>query len=413
MMKPKGPRRAPAKVYKPIRTISSLRESLQLALSGELSAIPPYLCALYSISDPSSAAYAAIRSVVIEEMLHMIQVANLMNAIGGSPSLTRNFVPSYPGYMVHRAVGGPFVQLQAFSPDLARSVFMEIEKPETSTRMPAVGDPFDTVGQFYRAIDEGFEYCTKRFPTLFRRPSASQLTETYFGAGGGRPVRVTNLSTARQAIKEITEQGEGAPSPKKPEQGEDPFGVYEHYGQRLDGTYGPILGRPWEMSHYLKFEKLADGKLAVPPTYPMRPNPSADSFSGYVRDLALLSDYVYTIMLKELENLFRTAREERFFTVVFPIMRFALRPLAILLMQTPLASAGNPSLGPNAGPPFRFRAVSSKRALAAAVELSSRATRLGPDYANTKSVLDEVTGILRVAFPKVSSRKIETQLEAS
>jgi hypothetical protein len=145
----------------------------------------------------------------------------------------------------------------------------------------------------------------------------------------------------------------------------------------------------------------------------MRPNPSADSFSGYVRDLALLSDYVYTIMLKELENLFRTAREERFFTVVFPIMRFALRPLAILLMQTPLASAGNPSLGPNAGPPFRFRAVSSKRALAAAVELSSRATRLGPDYANTKSVLDEVTGILRVAFPKVSSRKIETQLEAS
>lgn len=409
-MKPKTPPKTPVKIYKPIKTISSLRESLQWALSGELSAIPPYLCAMYSIRDPMSAAYATIRGVVIEEMLHMMQVANLMNAIGGSPSLAPEFVPSYPGYALHRAVGGPFIQLQPFSTDLTRSVFMAIEKPETSTRMPARGDQFETVGQFYRAIEEGFEYCARKFPTRLFRASNSQLQNTYFGGGGGRLVRVTSLKTAKQAIKEITEQGEGALSPKRPEPGPEPYGGFDHYGQRMDGTYGPILGRPWEMSHYMKFEQLADSHAHAPATYPMQPNPSLNRFSGLVRELALLSDYVYTIMLQELENLFQTSHEERFFTVVFPIMRFALRPLAILLMQTPLESNADPSLGPTAGPPFRYRPVTPKKALAQAIKLSKKVPNLGPDYVSLwKQILEEVAQTLCAAFSELCPPGIKKQ----
>ncbi len=74
-----------------------------MALSIELSTIPPYLSALYSVRDRTSAAARLIRDVVIGEMLHMVLVSNLMNAIGAHPSLAPEFVPLYPGYMPHLA----------------------------------------------------------------------------------------------------------------------------------------------------------------------------------------------------------------------------------------------------------------------------------------------------------------------
>jgi Mn-containing catalase len=49
-------------------------------LGVELSTIPPYLCALYSVIDRSTAAAKAVRDVAVEERLHMALVANLMNA---------------------------------------------------------------------------------------------------------------------------------------------------------------------------------------------------------------------------------------------------------------------------------------------------------------------------------------------
>src|SRR6516162_7274756 len=97
------------KIYHPIETIEDLGKHLQWALSVELSTIPPYLTALYSIQDVSSDAYSTIRSVVVEEMLHMMQVANLMNSIGVAPSLDKQYVPEYPSFIPHHAAGGPFI----------------------------------------------------------------------------------------------------------------------------------------------------------------------------------------------------------------------------------------------------------------------------------------------------------------
>ena len=79
----------------PITTVESLREHLQTALEIEHSTIPPYLCALYSIPNGSNvSASTLIRSVVMEEMLHMVLVANLLNAMArASRRPTR---PRYP-----------------------------------------------------------------------------------------------------------------------------------------------------------------------------------------------------------------------------------------------------------------------------------------------------------------------------
>ena len=94
------------KLYRPITGRGDLITHLQWALCVEISTIPPYLCALYSIQDRGTAAAALVRSVVIEEMLHAATVSNLMNAIGGHPSLGPEHVPLYPGYIPHHAAGG-------------------------------------------------------------------------------------------------------------------------------------------------------------------------------------------------------------------------------------------------------------------------------------------------------------------
>jgi hypothetical protein len=227
---------------------------------------------------------------VIEEMLHMALVGNLINAIGGAPNLT---VPQYPGYIPHHAAGGPFIQLQPLSAALARVVFMAIEQPELDPEAPAEGDDFATVGQFYKAIEEGFAYCDREVPELFR-DTGRQRTDTYFGGGGGQLIHISNLESARLALREITEQGEGAPLEHPPYPGEESFGSLDNYGTRTDGTYGPILGTPWEMSHYGKFKQIATGEVAIAPTYPMQANPSAEDLDGAVLQLSQLFDACYT-----------------------------------------------------------------------------------------------------------------------
>jgi hypothetical protein len=74
-----------------------LQDLLQTAILIEHSTIPPYLTALYSIKDGTNALASQIIRSVAEEMLHMIMVCNVMNAVNIQPSVNRpqNY-PSYP-----------------------------------------------------------------------------------------------------------------------------------------------------------------------------------------------------------------------------------------------------------------------------------------------------------------------------
>lgn len=369
------------KIYRPISTVGDLACHLQWALSVELSTIPPYLCALYSVRDRASAAARLVRDVVIEEMLHMALVANLMNAIGARPSLRPKYVPLYPGYMPHHAAGGPFIQLQPLSAELARTVFMAIERPEPYPKAPAEGDRFKTIGQFYHAIEQGFERCCAADPQLFERDTGFQRSDTYFGGGGGEPMLVHDLNSAKRALKEITEQGEGAPLAHPPFPGEQPFGGYDNYGMRPDGTYGPIIGTPWEMSHYGKFKQLATGEVEVPPTHPMQANPSDEELEGPVRKCSELFDACYTAVLVALERAFTsTETDAAFFGQALSVMQFVLPQLAAVLMRTPLQHGADPALGPNAGPSFVYRLQRPAEIVARARSLLGEAPDLGREY---------------------------------
>jgi hypothetical protein len=388
-----------AKVYREIKDRKALRDHLQWALCVEISTIPPYLCALYSIVDRSTDAAALVRSVVLEEMLHAALVSNLLNAIGGTPSLAPHLVPRYPGYIPHHAAGGPYIQLQALSPTLAETVFMAIEQPEPSPHAPPEGNRFHTIGQFYKAIEKGFVNCAERYPDLFAHTGVQQ-SDTYFGAGGGKLVVVDSLDAAGKAIREITEQGEGATHPHPPVPGAERFSDLDHYGTRLDGTYGPIVGTPWELSHYFKFRQLARGEVPVPATYPMQPNPSSDEFDGDVRALAELFDGCYTLVLRALERSFSSPDgAASFFGTAFPVMQSVLPQLATLLMTTPVETGGDPELGPTAGPGFAYREQPVDALVHESRWLLERAPDYGTDYiqawdatlSSTADVLEELT----------------------
>ena len=71
---------------------------MQQAVQLEFYTIPLYLTTLYSIKEGyNTQAYQAIRNVVMQEMLHMVQAANILIAVGGNVTIDDpNFAPKYP-----------------------------------------------------------------------------------------------------------------------------------------------------------------------------------------------------------------------------------------------------------------------------------------------------------------------------
>jgi CDGSH-type Zn-finger protein/truncated hemoglobin YjbI len=210
-----------------------------------------YLFAAFSLKQSTSeglteaeAAAAArwrkqVSHVAAQEMLHLALVHNLLSAIGAAPHLAR---PNLPVPANHYPAG---VQL-ALIPfgEQALRHFMFLERPEGmdladaeglaafSQAAPVIsqrdivpqGQDFATVGHLYRSIEAGFEHlaATHGEDWLFVGPPRAQAT-----AGNFRwpeLVCVTSLASAKQAIEEILEQGEG------------PRGVWRdaHFGQFVD-----------------------------------------------------------------------------------------------------------------------------------------------------------------------------------
>jgi hypothetical protein len=189
-----------------------LRAALANAITLELSTIPPYLTALFSIKPGVNAAAGAIvRSVVIEEMLHLSLACNLLNAVGGSPDLPGS-VRTYPTPLpmdIGSEPGKTFcVPLSRLSMDTVQNVFMVIEEPDRPIDFPeqglaAIETDYHTIGDFYRAVLALIESLS---PGIFTEDHSRQVTGW---VGRDRLHAVVDLDTASQAINLIIDQGEG------------------------------------------------------------------------------------------------------------------------------------------------------------------------------------------------------------
>jgi len=142
----------------------TLERSLQLAVSLELSTVPPYLCALWSIQDELHPVAVSVREIVQQEMLHLGLACNMLVAIGATPDLPAA-LPRYPGPLPGGVHEGLTVELAGLTKK-ALCDFMWIERPLHGfpERNPHAADvPWveslecdETIGEFYEAIKTAF-----------------------------------------------------------------------------------------------------------------------------------------------------------------------------------------------------------------------------------------------------------------
>ena len=194
-----------------IDTLADLQAHLQCAIELEHAVLPPYLCALYTLDpgrDPE--AVAVMRSIVVEEMLHLTLVANMLNATGGRPEFDiPAMLPGYPRPLPH-GDASLSLALLPFGPE-ALAQLLAVERPELPGAAPQA-DGYLTIGQFYAAIRQGvIDLCATLGETaVFTGDPRRQVTSAFAYGGGGRIVAVDSLATALDALAQIIEQGEGA-----------------------------------------------------------------------------------------------------------------------------------------------------------------------------------------------------------
>jgi hypothetical protein len=335
---------------------------LQTAIELELATIPPYLVALLSIRLPNNREPAElIRSVMIEEMLHLALVANVLNAVGGRPRLDKDAIPRYPLQMKFE---GKVFEDRQFWIDLAPfskaaiEIFMQIEKPQEPQRPAGLTDeivmidvPALTIGGFYAEIVKLLEEMEDESPGMvFVGKPELQIKKDYYWSGGGQIVAVHDLASAKEALDLVITQGEGAWS----------SGQWRAAAE---------FSSPLQMGHYYRFSEIFYGHRykgsddpSKPPTgdkinvdykevYPLKKNPrSADYKSS--RELRELNDEFnqrYSDMLRQLQEAMNGS-PKTLYTAIMDSMHH-LTPIAHKMMKTAI----RPGQSTTGCPTFEWR----------------------------------------------------------
>ncbi|WP_447040850.1 ferritin-like domain-containing protein [Streptomyces sp. DSM 118878] len=359
-----------------ITTADELRDVLQQAMLVELATMPPYLAALMSVKPGHNVKIAQlIRAVVLEEMQHMAQVCNLLNAVGGQPRIGRpGFVPVYPGALPAGVLPDLEVRLRKLSIEHVRDVFMTIEQPQHPT---VDGKPFKghvispksvrvtRDGEVRHVDDDAVEKLRKWFSKAEYEPQTIAWLYNHIARAiirldddgklfSGDPDRqvgwpdapgtlykVTDSRSALLAIHQIVEQGEGSP-------------------HDLDGDG---LGDPGELGHYYMFSEIVEGRqLALDskgkwtysgPAIPFDPDgvhPMVDDPDTYRlpadslgRRESLRCDVSYTNLLKSLNRVFNGHPKELDDAVG---LMFQVQIEAKKLLAIPSAEGAKTVLGP-------------------------------------------------------------------
>lgn len=214
-----------------------LHDLVQKAIELEHSTIPTYLAAYYTLKLGTNQPVAEIlRSIIVEEMLHMSIASNLLIAMGGRPVIDKpGFIPTYPGPLPMN-IGDLIVPIAKCSLDLVEHIFMEIEKPEHPIDIQALraAPDYHTIGEFYAALDAKI---TELGPKAFEkgRFDEEMVDNTWFPAD--QLFRITDATSASAAIEVIVRQGEGTrQSP-------------------LDAQHEP--------AHYYRFQQIVKGRRLI------------------------------------------------------------------------------------------------------------------------------------------------------
>ena len=321
---------------------ADLHDVVQDAIELEHATLPPYLTAMFSLHpEKNDKIRSIIRSVVMQEMLHMTIACNILNSLHGQPKINKKgFIPEFPPGKLPMCVASDLtIELRPYSKNQVKDTFMKIEEPEhpIDFKAAAVAEDEVTIGDFYTALKE--KILALGGAKLPGNPDRQVIT--YFPADQLFPI-ITKEDAAK-AIDVIIKQGEGTST--SPTDG--------------DG----------ELAHYYRFEEIYEGKeLVVDPRAPkgysftgpdipfdinavfnLYPNTKAAMLpeGSEERRNANQLNFVYAKLLNGLHRTFNG--EPDFFHNTLGLM-FDLKLIAERLCAAPFP--GKP--GYNVGPPFEY-----------------------------------------------------------
>jgi hypothetical protein len=319
-----------------------LYEYLENAVKLEHSTIPPYLTAMFSLKPGTNQEIAGlIRSIVIQEMLHMTISANILISIGGRPEINRkHFIPDYPGRLPMN-IGDLRVGIEAFSIPLVEKVFMSIEQPEeevpVTKMLTAEEEEYATIGEFYDAIKEQIQTLG---PSIFVETNAPPQVVASKWFPPQKLFPITGPESAGRAIDLIKIEGEGTST--------DPF------------------QSPYDLAHFYKFGEIAAGKKLIRTpdgfayggdsinfdssgVWPLRANCKIAEFAPGTQARTRITQFAYNYA--NLLNTVHHAFNGDPFRLDAAIgLMYDLRVLAAALMQTP--DPNQPEF--NVGPSFEY-----------------------------------------------------------
>ncbi|XP_028390804.1 uncharacterized protein LOC114515704 [Dendronephthya gigantea] len=380
-----------------------LIDMLQTALQLEHSTIPIYLNGYLSIKPfQNQEVKTMLHQIIVDEMFHFAQVANIINGLGGRPYILGDtFIPAFPTHLPGGCRPDMIASIDKISMEQVRDVYMEIEEPsyvEKENELVALinkiskanlqpqgegnsatpPDPgkckealalfpppskeltktsHDTIGDLYMSI----VYILGEIAICGRKQIFTGTTKQQEWPKKNLLRKVTNYEDALRAIKAIVDQGEGA-------------SAYSPLQQNVDSS---------ELAHYFKFSSIYHGKgLAtfnvtyekifnnnkkeshenyayvgdkIPffqnGVWPVVKNPRMSKYkpNSQAYKNAEAFNHIYNTLLETMQSVF-DGNVDRF-DDTFGLMK-SLIVYGNRVVQTPIDENGDPNEGPNAGPTY-------------------------------------------------------------
>jgi len=272
-------------VAKPKRDLDWLKSALQTAAALEHATMPYYLAATYSLEVQSYTAYNLLRSVAMEEMVHMAIACNILAALGGTPKI-KGLAPAFPGYGLP---GGAEPDLYVCLAPLSRKLlknFMRLEAPLFLLDPKFQHETYPTIANLYDGILAAVRQNRAQVRAAMKQGGKSNqvgddIGFSTFGYVEGKDP-IPDIETA---LDEILTQGEGCTS----------------------GTLHAGESSQNEESHYCKFAQIYYGhQFQEPPGHvQLTMANEAQFFQGYpipfptVQNTLLVPKDGYAKLLKE------------------------------------------------------------------------------------------------------------------
>lgn len=246
-------------------TKSEVQEHAQKAAAVELYTIPFYTTVMTSIRDTQSEAYKIIRGVVVEEMMHLEQAANLCVALDTPPSLA---IPQYDIEVPYLKPGRVLrVKMDALNASTLDAM-LAIETPEgilgisdpTPIGNPTPKFPYSSIEEMYKALLRGI-----REVGIGQFSWNSSKQNDHWTEQGYRQI-IRSYEDAENAVNAIKDQGEGVVRGNGVNPSDFPI---EHARNQLVNNPPPgVISPPYdpvvlykEYSHYGRFLKIKNAAL--------------------------------------------------------------------------------------------------------------------------------------------------------